>query len=201
MPPQSIIKIFQSAGNRRRSAEGLNHPWFITWTVAFLIVVAGCLRFYGISKESLWFDEAFSVQFSSSLSNALAGERTNPPFYYVLLHFWMSVFGSSEAGVRSLSVIPSLISIILTYLIGKRLYNKPTGLLAAAFMAFSTFQISYAQEARAYALLTALLLASMLFMDIALRSQAKSRSMWAWFGYFVFTVAALHTHFYAVFFV
>ncbi len=174
------------------------------WVIgmALALSVAVFLRVYGISKESLWIDEAFSAKIASgSFNQALGAERTNPPLYYVLLHFWIKLVGKSEAGLRSLSLVPSLIGISLTYILGMRLYGVRVGLIAAGFMAFSSFHISYAQEARAFALLSALLLASMVFMDIALNSKPDRRVIWPWMLYFVTTVAALYTHFYAVFFV
>lgn len=194
--------FFNNNARQERASVETGNSFYVVSFLAVILIAAGCLRFYGLSKESLWLDEAVTIiRLSSTLNNALGGESTNPPLYYVLLHFWMKVFGSTEAGARSLSILPSLIAVILTYLLGNRLYNRGTGLIAASFMAISTFQISYAQEARAFTLLMGLLLASMLFMDIALKSKSKSKSMWGWFGYFVFTVASLYTHFYAVFFV
>jgi mannosyltransferase len=62
--------------------------------------------------------------------------------------------GDSEFGMRFLSVLASLLSVALTFALGKRLYGAGIGVLAAGFVALNTFSITYAQEARMYALLT-----------------------------------------------
>jgi uncharacterized membrane protein len=173
------------------------------WMVSLLVVavlVGLALRTYRISAESLWLDEAESFRFASgSLEVALAAEKTNPPLYYVLLHFWIKVFGSSEAALRSLSVIPGVLSILLTAFLGTRLFDRRVGAIAACFLAISTFHIGFSQEARCFALLLSLLLASMLAMDSALRQDTPRIA--PWLIYIAATLAALYTHFYAVFFV
>ncbi len=170
------------------------------WVLAAAVVVAALLRVYCLSRESLWIDETFSVNAAGgSVADAMRAERISPPLYYVLLHFWVGVFGTTEAGARSLSVVLSVVAIVLTYFLGKRLYDAKAGVIAACFMAVSNFHIYFAQEARQYALLLVLLLGSMLSMEVALSGE-KGRK-WPWVFYFLMTAAALHTHFYAVLFV
>jgi uncharacterized membrane protein len=57
--------------------------------------------------EGLWRDEAFSWAMASRGldSVALTASDFNPPLYYLLLHAWMRLFGSSEMAMRSLSVL------------------------------------------------------------------------------------------------
>jgi uncharacterized membrane protein len=170
------------------------------WILGGITVVALCLRVYGLSKESLWLDEVHALKFAAaSLGKALTAEKTNPPLYYVLLHFWIKGFGTSEAGLRSLSILPGLAAVPLTYMLGARLYCERVGLVAALYTAVATFHIYYAQEARAFALLAALLLGSMLTMHVALHGSGKGP--WPWLLYCLTTIGALYTHFYAVFFV
>ncbi len=58
--------------------------------------------------QSFWRDEAFSYLLAKRnifeiLS--LTAQDFNPPLYYIILHFWMKIFGSSEIVLRSLSLI------------------------------------------------------------------------------------------------
>ncbi len=58
--------------------------------------------------QSLWRDEAFSVWITQdSLGEVIrrTGGDFNPPLYYILLHFWMRIFGRSEVTLRSLSLV------------------------------------------------------------------------------------------------
>jgi 4-amino-4-deoxy-L-arabinose transferase-like glycosyltransferase len=189
---------------RRTSARRAERALAAPEALALLgiVLVAVLLRSSALSKESLWFDEAYAWRMAiQPLAVAAAGESTNPPLYYILLHFWVRAFGTSEAALRSLSVIPSSVAVLLVFGLGRRLYNGRVGLSAAGFMAVSSFHMYYAQEARCFAWLLVLLLGSMLSMDVALRSVRRWPRRVAWLCYVLTTCAALYTHFYAVFFV
>jgi mannosyltransferase len=187
---------------RERPALAAGPSLKLLSVLSAIIVAAVLLRAFNLSAESLWIDEAYSVQTAqSTLTQAATTDPKNPPGYFVALHFWMKVFGTSEAGARSLSLAPSLLALILTYFLGARLYNERTGLIAAAFMAVSTFHIYFAQEARAFALLLALLMGSVLAMDVILKDNRGRGSPWAWATMVLLNIIALYTHLYAVFFV
>lgn len=199
--------VFNFAGSKfwvfsqRRTANG-NEVARHTVFLIVLLVAAGVLRVHMLEKESLWIDEAFSVRFSSQdIGRVWASEPTNPPLYFVFLHFWMKVFGTGESAVRMLSVIPSVLAVVLTYILGVRLWNEKVGLVGAGYMAVSSFHVYYAQEARCFAWLLAFLLGSLLALDLALKSENSRIRVWSWFAYFAATLAALYTHFYALFFV
>jgi len=84
----------------------------------WLLLILGTalvLRCAFLSKEGLWLDEISSWWFASELGRALTAERTNPPLYYTTLHFWIGWFGTSEAALRSLSVVPGVLSVGLVY--------------------------------------------------------------------------------------
>ncbi len=145
------------------------------YLLAFSIVLGCVLRFYQIGGQSLWLDEAFSHWFSSrtivELWTIVPKFETNPPLYYTILKIWKSLFGSSEACLRSLSALMSIGCIPLVFTIG-RLMGKSIGgnwLGAIAALLFSIFpiHIEYAQEARPYAMLafaTTLTLCAVLWM-------------------------------------
>jgi len=116
-------------------------------------------------NQSLWLDEATTALVSKmSLSDIftkfLPGDF-HPPLYYLIMKGWTSLFGYSEISLRIPSVIFALATIYFTYLIGKKLFNKNTGLVASIFVATSGLSIYYSQEARMYGL--AMLLVSATF--------------------------------------
>ncbi len=133
----------------------------------FGIILLGLfLRLFILSQRgSLWFDEAFSVHFASmdwgQIWNFLKFEN-NPPLYFYVLHFWISVFGNSEITVRLLSMIFGIASIPLVYVLGVRLHSRTAGLFAAFLTAISTFQSFYSTETRMYAMYEFLTLFSIL---------------------------------------
>ncbi len=106
--------------------------------------------------QSLWRDEAFSVWIAQdSLTEVI--RRTsgdyNPPLYYLLLHVWMRVFGRSEIALRSLSLVAFLITIYVTYLIGRQVFKKNHKFARYLMLltATSPLLIYYAFELRMYA--------------------------------------------------
>ncbi|HUJ19259.1 MAG TPA: glycosyltransferase family 39 protein [Nitrospirota bacterium] len=132
------------------------------YVLAFSLALGCFLRFHQIGGQPLWLDEAFSHWFSgrtiAELWTVVPRFETNPPLYYTILKLWKSVFGSSEACLRSLSAVMSIGCIPLVYLIGrllgKSIGGEWIGAMAALLFAVAPVQIQYAQEARQYAMLT-----------------------------------------------
>jgi 4-amino-4-deoxy-L-arabinose transferase-like glycosyltransferase len=62
------------------------------------------------------------------------------------------LFGSSEGVARLPSLLIGLFSVPLIYLLGKRMFSRGVGLLAAALLAFSPEAIVWSGRARMYAL-------------------------------------------------
>ncbi|MFH0861511.1 MAG: glycosyltransferase family 39 protein [Candidatus Altiarchaeota archaeon] len=64
-----------------------------------------------------------------------------PPLTAYLLGFSFMAFGESEASARIVPIIFSLASTALIYTIGRRIYDKRTGLAAAAILAFTPMNV------------------------------------------------------------
>jgi len=143
--------------------------------VLLLILLLGSfLRIYDLGAESLWLDEAYDINFAKqslpSIIEALASIEHHPPLHYVVLHFWMLPFGSSEIATRALSAIFGIISIFLIYQIGCQLFNRKVGLIGSFLSSISYFHIYYSQEVRVNGLLLLLTLLSFFFFIKVLKS-------------------------------
>jgi len=84
-----------------------------------------------------------------------------PPFYLYTLAGSMRLFGSSEAAARMPSLAASVLGIALTYRLGRRLYDRRTGLWAALLVALSPYDILFARTAFTDPLLVALTLGAL----------------------------------------
>src|SRR6266478_5921113 len=119
-------------------------------------LLALALRLYQIDRESFWLDEAFSYWAASNSSEDIIFRQEtrddNPPFYYLVLHYWMKMLGESDWAIRFLSAIFGVLAIPIVFQLGKQLFNDHFGLIAALFLAVSPFHIQYSQEARSYSL-------------------------------------------------
>lgn len=130
------------------------------WILFVLILaLAAFLRFYRIGAQSLWNDEGTSAALALRDLAAItrdAAHDIHPPLYYWLLHFWVRLWGVSEAALRSLSALLGVAVVGLVFLIGKALFGAQLGLLSAFLAALSPFQVYYSQETRMYMLLAAI---------------------------------------------
>ncbi len=120
--------------------------------------------------------------------------RTNhPPLYFCVLRAWRMICGSdSDIAIRSLSALASLLTVLLAFDAARLLHGNATGLACAAVIAFAGTQIQYAQDARPYALLIALMLAA---CDALLRIQILGFTRNRAAALFVFCVTMPLTHY------
>ncbi len=129
-------------------------PWF----VIIITLIGGGLRVLLLDSKGMWLDETFSVWLANhsvvDMLQWIVKIDQHPPLYYLLLHYWVARFGDTPYYVRLLSVLFGTGTIPIIYLIGKRMSGAVMGLAAAMILAFSPFNIRFAQETRMYTLLT-----------------------------------------------
>ncbi|PZW01858.1 mannosyltransferase [Micromonospora phaseoli] len=110
--------------------------------------------------------------------------------YYLLMHAWVAVAGDSVAALRLPSALAMALAAGLTAALGARLWDARVGTLAGLLFAVLPGTSRYAQEARPYALATALAVLSTLLLVDALRHPGWRR----WTGYAAATTALGLTH-------
>ncbi|MDH7474143.1 MAG: glycosyltransferase family 39 protein, partial [Anaerolineae bacterium] len=165
-----------------------------------LVALAFALRIYRLNYQEMRGDEAFSVMFakrdlSGILAKTVSTTEPHPPLSFFLLHFWMALAGRTEFALRFSSLFFGVAAVPLVYRLGKQLWGEEVGLWAAVLLALNPFQIWHAQEARMYAMSTALGLASAVCLLLALK-EGRFRH---WAGYVLATTASIYTHYYALF--
>ncbi|MEJ2208036.1 MAG: glycosyltransferase family 39 protein [Anaerolineae bacterium] len=128
------------------------------WLVVVITLIGGGLRVVLLANKGMWLDETFSVWLANhnvaDMLHWIATIDQHPPLYYLLLHYWIALKGDTPYYVRLLSVLFGMGTIPIMYLIGKRMSGAVMGLAAAVFLAFSPFNIFFAQETRMYTCLT-----------------------------------------------
>ncbi len=126
------------------------------FSLIIILFLALILRLINLN-QSLWWDEAINVVYAQGsnfwwfVTKYPLGDF-HPPGYFVILWIWGHLFNFSEISVRLPSIIFGVLTIYLTYLIGKELFGKKTGLVAALFLAVAPLHIYYSQEVRMYSL-------------------------------------------------
>ena len=168
--------------------------------IMFIAVIS---RSVHLAHLSLWSDELFSRYYASLFglkylwSTGLTHEDT-PPIYYVVLQGWMWLFGDSEIAMRSLSVVASTLAVPLVYLLGAELWDARRGLFAAAVLAIAPMQVSFAQDARSYALLLLPVGSVLLAIARILRGDTGRLTLLLYAGA---AIVAIYCHATAVFFI
>jgi uncharacterized membrane protein len=145
-----------------------------------ILAVGGFVRFYQIAVPSLWLDEIWSIEMARGLGSqhdlfpdgvirtdqpdvtTPIGQAPSweiwthlrlvihPPLYFLVMRWWMNLFGDSAWAIRCLSTIVSLFAIGVFFDVCRLLHGPRVGLIAAAIMALAIAQIDIAQEARSY---------------------------------------------------
>ncbi|MBI4300049.1 MAG: glycosyltransferase family 39 protein, partial [Chloroflexi bacterium] len=172
--------------------------------MALVLLAALMLRLYRLGYQSLWADEGNSAIMAertvgSIIENSAAD--IHPPLYYILLHWWSRLAGTSEIGLRLLSVIFGILLVLLIYKLGERLFNRWVGLVAAALAAMSPYLIYYSQEARMYMPVAALGTLSVYLMVLLIQRYLRSRIDRKLIGlalaYVAATATAIYTQYFA----
>ncbi|HET8759168.1 MAG TPA: glycosyltransferase family 39 protein [Solirubrobacteraceae bacterium] len=151
-----------------------------------------------------WIDEGLSVGISdrplSDIPHALELDGS-PPLYYMLLHLWMGVAGTSEAATRWLSVLCALIAVPVAWWAARALFGSRAGWMAAILIATNPFITRFAQETRMYALVALLALVACAAFGRAFTGDDPERARRPWaIGLAISLALMLYTHNWALFF-
>ena len=159
------------------------------------VALVGGLALRVVAPSPLWLDEALSVNIASlgfgDMVDALRHDG-HPSLYYLLLGWWMDLFGDSNGAVRALSGVFSLAAVPVLWAVGRR-RSPQLGFAAALVALTSPFLLRYGTEARMYALVTFLVACGWLAVERAVDDPGPRR-----LGAVALVTAALvHTHYWA----
>lgn len=166
--------------------------WYLLTAVG-LAVAALALRLHRIDHESLWLDEGYTLLFSHlPLPRLLlvGGAHEHPPLYYLIVHLLLAA-RDSYLVPRYVSAVSGSLAVVVLYLLGARLFGRPAGLVAAALVTISPFQLWYGQDGRGYELAGLFVLLSYLTL---LQAWSGGR-LFRWCVYAACTAAALYSEY------
>lgn len=149
-----------------------------------------------ITASSLWFDEAFStylVRFNFWDIAVYTAADVHPPMYYWVLKVWTMLFGTSEVGYRSLSVVLGLLVIVAGFFLVRRLFGRKAAGLSVILMAVSPMLVRYGIEARMYMLVTLIVFVATYVLHVAVQSKQKK---W-WMIYAALVALGMYTHYFS----
>jgi mannosyltransferase len=218
MPIRSWIATFGSSRpldleDKSNPRSGLLLVGFLFWWS--LLWVAWAVRLWHLDASDLTFDEAATYFVANRplldiLAYLRGAVREHPPLYYLLIHAWMGLAGSSEYSLRFFAAGASMVGIALTARLARsvarqlRLTHLIETFLAvstpALIMALFPFEVYYARDARMYTLTVVwATLSSLLFLALIRDPQREGWPSLARLAALVLiNCLAVFTHFYLV---
>lgn len=102
--------------------------------------------------QSLWRDEAFSILVAQRpIAFIITNLTFEPPVYYLLLHYWIQLFGTSEIAARSLSLVGFALATVVVIIWSEKLFRKHWLSWVTPILFFTNpMLLYYAFEVRTY---------------------------------------------------
>ena len=185
------------------SASSIHHKGFpsrVADRAGLLAVVAIALfaRLHSITVPVIWYDEAYSLllaEGSPAYIWATTARDVHPPLYYLLLHFWMLLFGNGVLAARSLSALADVGTLLLCIKLMSLLATRRATWIAAVLLALLPISVRYSQEVRMYTLLGFWLMGAT--VALVCWGRAADQKRYPVF-YVLLMTAAFYTHYFAV---
>jgi len=124
-----------------QNTQGISKKsYWPTYLIIAILMFSFLVRlgfFIDTKDQTVWWDEAEYLMKAKHFASGTSDEGWNPLRELLMSLFWAFLykFGATELVIRISSYIISLLAIYLTYLVGKELFNKKIGLIAAFLMA------------------------------------------------------------------
>ena len=177
------------------------------WITAIsLLLLNILLKIIFISTASIAWDEPFSIYHAQMSVKNIVHQLylgNNPPFFEIVLHFWIKFFGISPFSVRFLPMIFSSLTAVMIFLLGNKMFHFKVGLLTALLFTFTNFHLFFAHEARVYSLFGLLTVCTIYVFIQFIENRENRKYFWLlillnsllfythYFGFFVFAIQGI----------
>ncbi len=144
----------------------------------------------GDEMSTLWIirgNDLFGV-----VSAVYSDAEISPPFFFLLAKVSSWIFGQTPEAIRIPSMIAGVLTIPLVYLVGLKMIGRRGAIYATAIATVSPFLVYFSANARAYAVMTLLLLLATWFL---LEATSEKGSNWHWLGWAVASCLAVYSHY------
>ncbi|MCC6490870.1 MAG: glycosyltransferase family 39 protein [Candidatus Hydrogenedentes bacterium] len=119
-----------------------------------ILVLATVLRLIRLGTFPYWHDEVHNLIASEDLySTVIQGKliSNHPPLPYILAAAWRAIgLGGSEWTMRLLPALAGVLAVWAIFLLGRRLFNARTGLVAALLLAIAPLHVYHSQDLKEY---------------------------------------------------
>lgn len=171
----------------------------VTIFLCLILFIGAFLRLCYLSTPSFSSDDIKSIEtiekagIGSIVGDAL--KRGHPPFYFIILHYWTSMFGFSEFALRLPTAIFGILSVFVIFRLSSLVFDNKTALISALLLAVNPEHFFSSYALKQYTLTVMLGLLSIYLLLTALK---EHRTM-LWIAFGIANVALLCTHYSATF--
>lgn len=183
----------------KASSNRFTSPLFSFYIPLCLFLLCLIIRLLYINSRDIALDEPFTIFYAQQaipeIMDMLRNEN-NPPLHFLLLHFWIKIFGIEPMAVRLPSVIFSALTAPVIYYIGQRFIGIRAGVIGAFIFTLSTMHIYFSHEARVYSLFVLLASLSLYFFLRILDEPGKKKY---YVLLFIANLALIYSHYFGFF--
>lgn len=169
--------------------------------ILFLLLVNVVIKSYNLYENSLHTDEVYRIYWGQRTYTdilKMSKNELNPPVYLWVLHTWFKINGNytNEVHARYLSLIFSVLTAIVIFLLGKSYFNYTTGVIASLIFSFNPVQVVYAHNISAYTMITFLFVFSLYATHLFFVFFENKKIRWLLFALLTLTDTLLiYTHY------
>ncbi len=188
----------QTAREKEREKSPLLAKYFYA-VVGVGVVLAIIISVIIGAQQSIWFDEAYSIILAKkpvAELMAFTAVDTHPPFYYLLLKAWASLFGWTDVSLRLLSAVCMGAAAGIGVLFVKRFFGLRAALMSLVLVVVSPFLLRYGFEVRMYALASLIGVAASYVLLLAVTARQGRRQTLLYIVYAILLALGVYTLYY-----
>ncbi|NIM90304.1 MAG: hypothetical protein GTO17_05070 [Candidatus Aminicenantes bacterium] len=158
---------------------------FLIIFLAIVCVLSLLIRLKNLGYLSYWGDEGFSyLAVKGILQHGYPLYPSGHIYFKAILYMYVLSFfslflGSNEFTLRLVSVLASVATLPVLYLIGKKFFNQSVALFSVVILAFSVWETEYSRIAGYYPFLQLFYLLGFYFFYLGFFEQKKKYKYWA----------------------
>lgn len=136
-------------------------PRFNLWALCLITGLGTCLRFYALSRLSMWLDEAWRAAYAQLpwLYNLRRQE-----FFFLIQKIIGHCAGYTETSMRFVPAMAGSLLIPSSYFLARRFISERGSLIVSGLVSLSPIAIVYSQENAVYSLLMLTITLSLIFL-------------------------------------
>ena len=154
--------------------------------LAVALAVGGFLRLWDLTGQSLYLDEAFTLDAArmplDAMFRYLAAHDAHPPLFYLYAHAALARSAWQPASYRYLTAPFGLLTIACTWALARRAFGDVGAFAAAIVVATEPTLVLFDRLFRMYSIATALGAVSFCLLFAALPARGRKR-VWLWIAY------------------